>query len=54
MNVGPGGKQLRMRDTTWGGAVQKLVDEDGTPKGMRAVLQERGVDITGMKAKDMR
>ena len=25
MNVGPGGKQPRMRDTVWGGAVQKMV-----------------------------
>ena len=27
MNVGPGGKQPKMRDTVCGGAVQKLVDE---------------------------
>ena len=54
MNVGPGGKQPKMRDTVWGGAVQRLVDDDGVPKGMRIVLQERGVDTTKMKAKDMR
>ena len=30
--VGSGGKQLVMRDTTWGGEVQKMVDENGTPK----------------------
>ena len=29
MNVGPGGKQPKMRDTVCGGAVQKLVDECG-------------------------
>ena len=54
MNVGPGGKQPKMRDTVWGGAVQKLVDECGIQRGMRAVLEERGVDTTGMRAKDMR
>ena len=54
MNVGPGGKQPKVRDTVWGGAVQRLVDNDGVPKGMRIVLQERGVDTTKMKAKDMR
>ena len=43
-----------MRDTVWGGAVQKLVDDEGIPKGMRTVLEERGVDTTGMRAKDMR
>ena len=26
---------------------------DGTPKGMRQVLNERGVDTKGMKAADM-
>lgn len=54
MIVGPGGKQPKMRDTVWGGDIQKLVDENGTPKGMRVVLQERGADTVGMKAKDMR
>ena len=54
MNIGPGGKQPTMRDTVWGGAVQRLVDDEAIPKGMRAVLEERGVDTTGMIAKDMR
>ena len=54
MNVGPGGKQPKMRDTVWDGGVQKLVDNCGTPRGMRVVLEERGVDTTGMKAKEMR
>ena len=31
-----------------------MVDDEGIPKGMRAVLEERGVDTTGMIAKDMR
>ena len=54
MNVGPGGAQPRMRDTIWDGKVQQMVMSDGRPKGMRIVLQERGVDTMGMKAGDMR
>ena len=54
MNVGPGGKQPAMRDTIWGGEIQKMVDTNGLPKGMRTVLHERGVDTTGMRAKEMR
>ena len=54
MNVGPGGKQPKMRDTVWDGGVQKLVDNCGTPRDMRAVLEKGGVDTTGMKAKEMR
>ena len=50
INVGPGGKQPKMRDTVWGGQTQKMVDHNGTPKGMRTVLQERGVETAGMKA----
>ena len=53
MNVGWGGKQSAMRDTSWEGEVQKIVDENGLPKGMWAVLHERGVNTVGMKAKDM-
>ena len=33
-----------------GGETQKLVDDNGIPKGMRVVLQERGIDTTGIKA----
>ena len=54
MNVGPGGKQPKMRDTIWGGAVQRMIDNTGTPKGMKVVLEERGVDTTNMRLKDMR
>ena len=54
MNVNPGGSQPKMRDTTWEGRVQKMVGSNGTPKGMRQVLVERGVDVRGMKADDMR
>ena len=54
MNVSPGGAQLRMRDTVWDGKVQKLVLGDGRPKEMKLILQERGIDTSGMKAADMR
>ena len=54
MNVGPGGAQPQMRDTMWDGRVQKMVLSNGQPKGMRLVLQERGIDTTRMKAADMR
>ena len=54
MNVNPGGSQPKMRDTTWEGRVQKMVGSNGTPKGMIQVLVERGVDVRGMKADDMR
>ena len=53
MNVNPGGSQPKMRDTTWNGTLQKMVAADGTPKGMRKVLEERGVSVAGMKAADM-
>ena len=54
MNVHPGGKQPAMRDTTWQGRVQQMVYPDGTPKGMKAILEERGVNTRKMKANDMR
>ena len=41
MNVKPGGAQPRMRDTIWAGRVQTMVLDDGTPKGMKMVLEER-------------
>ena len=43
-----------MRDTAFNGVAQKMVDRNGVPKGMRQVLIERGVDVRGMKADDMR
>ena len=54
MNVGPGGKQSRPRDTVWQGKTQRLILPDGQPKGMKIVLEERGVDTTGWYAKQMR
>ena len=54
MNVRPGGKQPRMRETVFNGKVQQMVLPDGRPKGMKVVLQERGVDTKGMNAQKMR
>eukprot|EP00731_Ephydatia_muelleri_P008066 Em0004g404a len=44
MNVSSGGKQPVMRDTVWNGNVQRMVLDDGRPKGMKIILKERGVD----------
>jgi len=41
-NVGSGGKQPLMRDTMFNGQVQRIVDSNGIPEGMKLVLQERG------------
>ena len=54
LNVHPGGKQPKMRDTVWNGSNQSMVLADGTPKGMKLVLQERGVDTRGLNAEKMR
>ena len=43
VNVKPGGAQPAMRDTMCGRKVQKMVMEDGTPKGMKTVLEKRGI-----------
>ena len=42
LNRKPGGKQPAMCDTVWAGKPQKLVLEDGTPKGAAMILEERG------------
>lgn len=42
LNRKPGGKQLVMHDTVWAGKSQKLVLDDGTPKGAAMILEERG------------
>ena len=54
MNVNPGGKQPVMRDTLWNGEVQKLVDNNGIPKGPKLVLEERGVNTDSLNAKELR
>ena len=54
MNVKCGGKQRLMRDGCWDGKVQKMVDAQGVAKGLRVVLEERGVDTRSMGADQMR
>ena len=54
MNVNPGGKQRVMRDGFWNGKPQKMNYALGVPKGLRAVLEERGVNTKGMNAEEMR
>ena len=52
INVKPGGKQAKLRDTI-NPQPQKLVDSVGIPKGMKKILEERGVDTSKMKAERM-
>ena len=54
MNVGPGGKQPIFRDTVFDGKPQTMVLADGRAKGMKIVLQERGINTDGMVALKMR
>ena len=54
MNVNPGGKQKVMRDTVWAGKVQKMNYALGISKGMRVVLEERGVRTQTLNADQMR
>ena len=54
MNVNPGGKQRKMRDGRWDEKVQHINYSLGIPKGMRVVLEERGIDTQGMKGEEMR
>ena len=54
MNVRPGGAQPRMRDTYFNGRLQRTVKDRGVPKGMKQVLEERGVNVSKTKAEDMR
>ena len=49
-----GGKQPCMRDTVWAGRVQRMVRDNGVVKGLKAVLDEQGINTEGMKGDDMR
>ena len=37
----------------WGTKVQKMVMDDGTPKGVRMVLEERGINTSRMNGDNM-
>ena len=58
MNVKPGGKQRLMRDTEYNGRVKKMYTtvrgERVVPKGMKIVLEERGISTAGKNAQWMR
>ncbi len=54
MNVKDGGKQPFMKDTVWNGQVQHMVTPQGIQKGMKSVLEERGVVTHGMNAGKLR
>ena len=43
-----------MRDTTWVGKEQKMVDDNVVPKGMRRILEERDINTARLNADDMR
>ena len=54
MNVNPGGKQSKIRDTVWTGKPQNLCFNIGVPKGMKQVLKERGINTDSLNAEKMR
>ena len=54
MNVNPGGKQSKMRDTVWAGQPQKMCFNIGIAKGMKRVLKERGINADVLNAEQMR
>ena len=43
-----------MHGTVWAGKPQKLVDSAGVPKGMKRILEERGINTQTLKGDDMR
>ena len=57
MNVNPGGGQPKMHDTVYEDdnrfVGQRLVMDDGTPEGLKLVLEERGFDTRGKTRKDL-
>ena len=53
MNVKPGGLQKKMRDTVWAGKVQTMNSSLGIPKGMKQVLEERGINTGTLNGKQI-
>ena len=53
INVRDGGKQPYMKDTVWNGSVQRMVTESGLQKGMKTVLEERGVSTRRLNAEKL-
>jgi hypothetical protein len=55
MNLKDGGKNApRQRNATWDGQPQLMTLPDGTPKGLRTVLMERGGWVPGMSVAEAR
>lgn len=50
VNVKPGGKQPAMRGTIWQGRLQQLMFNIGVPKGMKIILEERGINTRNVTA----
>ena len=48
------GGSRRVRDTVSAGTPQSIVNADGSAKGLRTILLERGINIERMKADDIR
>ena len=48
------GGPCRVRDTVWANHLQSMVKGDGSAKGLRTILQERGINVGTLKADDMR
>ena len=48
------GGPRRVRDTVWAGNPQAMVNSDGSAKGLKTILAERGINTARMKADDMR
>jgi hypothetical protein len=48
------GGPRRVQDTMWGRRPQIMINDDGTAKGLRTILRERGINTERMLADDMR
>ena len=48
------GGPRRVRDTVWAGRAQVMLNSDGSAKGLKTILAERGINTSRMKADDMR
>ena len=42
-----------MRDTMWDSKPQRMVTPEGKQKGLKTVLEERGISVKGLHKEDM-